>query len=187
MKNLLVRPLNFVECLKKGDHALLFFDDEDYARSIELNYLKTGLNKGEFCVYITKDPETVYHKMRYHKINVESYITHHLLQIFLVAESNKGLISLRNKISDLFSLKLSIRVVIHDVFKPSFSGVIDKELEQEENIHKIFSQFPGSMICTHSVKDIDANRRNEVIVSLLKHHHCAIFAPRESKGYGFYL
>jgi len=56
------RPEKYVQGLRFGDHAVGFWDTEDFKRKISLPFLKAGLPKGEAVVYVVSE----------HKLNSEA-------------------------------------------------------------------------------------------------------------------
>ena len=48
-------PLRFVNSLDTNKHILLLYNDPEYAKRIEFQFIGNGLAKGEHCVYATEE------------------------------------------------------------------------------------------------------------------------------------
>lgn len=56
-RELAFEPTRYVRRLRLGDHAVLFYDTEDFKREISFPFLLAGLLKGEAVVYLVSEHE----------------------------------------------------------------------------------------------------------------------------------
>jgi len=66
--NIAHEPTRYVQRLKLGDHAILFYDTADIQHEMCFPFLKAGLLKGEAVVYVTSENKLRSEKKRNPKI-----------------------------------------------------------------------------------------------------------------------
>jgi hypothetical protein len=66
--------LRYVEGLTSGDHAVAFYDDDDFKRRISFPFLKAGLSRGEAAVYIVSEDklDSDIREIQKHDIDLDS-------------------------------------------------------------------------------------------------------------------
>jgi hypothetical protein len=185
-------PLKFVEELDARKHLVLLYDDPEYARKIEFQFIKKGLENGEHCIYATEeDPGFIMLAMINNGIAVSDHLRNNLLHIYQIIDSADS--------SDLLpNAKKNLERVLSDS-KPPFTVVarivsdistvegISTELKLEHDFHKSFDGFDGTVICPYDITKIENNKIGKAIPRLFKTHHAAIYAPKSRQGGVFYL
>ncbi len=184
-------PLKFVEELDTRKHLVLFYDDPEYARKIEFQFIKKGLEKGEHCVYATEeDPGFIMLAMINNRIPVRDYLRNNLLHIYQIQdhiESDLIQNARKNLERILADSKPPFRVVSRIVSDVSTVEGISVELKLENDFHNSFDGFDGTVICPYDITKIENNKINQTILRLFKTHHAAIYALKSRQGGVFYL
>ena len=49
------RPSHFVRKVERGKHIVLFYEEPEYGRMILFEFIKSGLIKGERCIYVSEE------------------------------------------------------------------------------------------------------------------------------------
>ena len=79
--------LKFIDTVESPQHIAFFFNDPEYARVLEFQFLKNGLKKGEQCMYATDDdPFVIISKMSHYGINVETYLKNNTLHVYQIPD-----------------------------------------------------------------------------------------------------
>ncbi len=185
-------PLKFVEGLDCRKHLVLLYDDPEYARKIEFQFIKKGLGSREHCIYATEeDPGFIMLAMINNGIAVRDYIQNNLLHVYQITDSTESRDLLSNAKKNLERIlsdsKPPYKVVARIVSDISTAEGMSTELKLEHDFHKSFDGFDGTVICPYDITKIENNKNDQVIPSLFKTHHAAIYAPKSRQGGVFYL
>src|SRR5215467_981827 len=155
------QPLNFVRKLKHGKHIVLFYEEPEYARMILFEFIKSGLNKGERCIYVSdEDKEIVKREMSDAGINVDQFTKNDLLSIHQIpnlAAEQIPQITLERlaQITVYPGTKKEDkpeRVVLRCIFKTDTEEQIRSNLKWERDYrYRNLKGLQGNMICTYPV------------------------------------
>lgn len=185
-------PLKFVEELDDRKHLVLLYDDPEYARKIEFQFIKKGLESDEHCIYATEeDPGFIMLAMINNGIAVSDYLQNNLLHIYQITDSTESGDLLSNAKKNLERIlsdsKPPFRVVARIVSDISTAEGMSAELKLEHDFHKSFDGFDGTVICPYDITKIENNKIDQAIPSLFKTHHATIYALKSRQGGVFYL
>jgi len=184
-------PTQFIEKLDDRKHIAIFYDDYDYARNIEFQFIKNGLEKGEHCIYATEeDPGFIILSMINHGIAVKNYLKNKLLHVYQILDAKKGRLvqSARdNLVRILADSKPPFRLVSRIVSDVSTAQGISAELKLEDEFHKSFCDFKGTVICPYDITKIENNKTDKTVLRLFERHHAVIYALKSRQGGVFYL
>ena len=182
---------SFVDNVEKK-HFVLLHDEPEFAKMIEFRFIKNGLEKGEHCIFSTRENKSdIESQMKNQGINVEKYKEKKLLQFFYPSDpmnDDDGVLKGFEKISSemLRSSKPPFRIVIGTAFCDTYNreGML-AELEIERHLHSTFEGFLGSVLCSYSFGEIASSGYTKSISKLLDSHHSLIFAPKNNNTITF--
>ncbi len=184
-------PIKFIEELDDRKHLVLFYDDPDYARKIEFQFIKKGLEKGEHCIYATEeDPGFIILAMLNHGIPVKEHLKNNLLHVYQIHDTkSSGLLLNAKKNFDMIlaDSKPPFRIVSRIVADVSTVQGISTELKLEHEFHKSFYDFNGTVICPYDITKIENDQIEQSVLRLFENHHAVIYALKSKQGGVFYL
>jgi hypothetical protein len=67
-------PLDYINKLEKKQHIMLLYEDPDYARLIEFQFVRNGLKNSEHVIFMAEDLGQIISKMVHYGIPVEDSI-----------------------------------------------------------------------------------------------------------------
>ena len=173
---------------QEHEHIVLVHEEPTIGHSIELNFIKEGLEKKRVCIYITNDVALTKTHMEEIGINVSQFEEKFLLHIIETPKtfSEYGKIILEI-VNDVEKYGEKIRVVSTHNFDFSLNDNVNSMIEIEQKIDDIFSKIPGNMICSFSLNKIGKNQSKEFIIKLLDSHHIVIFLQKDGTPKWFNL
>jgi DcmR-like sensory protein len=228
-----VRDSNSKECgVEKGDmthnpllafvdnldtsahrHIVMFYEEPEYAKTIQIRFLNDGLRRGECCVYAARD----YDDLRIIKagmiesgIDVDYNMKKALLQFYMRkptvidSESYKQARSaFQGEIERAFKMQdgndstvicpkiRGVGSISRDVFsmKEGESSNRSEAAASQVMVERLFQQestasFDGIWMCAYQVDDIFAAIDKEWMAELLATHDAVIYLPKLSNGIG---
>jgi hypothetical protein len=184
-------PLQFVDSLDTDKHIVLFYDEPEWAWTIEFRFINNGLLKGENCIYATHgDANVIEDAMIKYGIDVEGFKKENLLHVYDIPNPMDDTETPARAAEKLWEYimtdsKPPFRIVTRLVPDVSTEKAISVELDMEHNIHARYHDFNGSLICPYHVNKIAEKERGRWIIGLLQNHHAVIFAPKFGKGKAF--
>ena len=199
--HLFEQPFNFVRKVKHGEHIVLFYEEPEYARMILFEFIKSGLNKGEHCIYVSEeDKEIVKMEMSDASINVDEFIKNDLLLIHQIPNlATTGIPQITLERLTQITLhpwtkedRLE-RIVLRCIFKTDTEEQIRSNLKWEYDYRYMgFKGLQGTMICTYLVNNIiptisDSGGYGKWMNNLLEIYDGVIFARKFWKGVAFNL
>lgn len=180
--------LKFIDAVEGLQHIAFFYNDPEYARLLEFQFLKNGLKKGEQCMYATDDdPFVIVSKMSHYGINVETYLKNNLLHVYQIPDPKNdpdgiaaGCKKTAKKI--LSDLKPPFRVVGRLVPDVSTVEGITAQLELEQSTQENFDSFGGIIMCRYDLSKIEPKGRKKWIQSLYEKHDTVIYEQGFEEG-----
>jgi hypothetical protein len=196
------QPLSFVKKVRHGKHIVLFYEEPEYARIILFEFLKSGLDQKERCIYISEEePESVKREMSDAGINIEQSMKNELLFLHQVPNLSGNARIAPDALERLSQFALHPwtkydhpdRVVLRCIFKVDSREQMLSNLEWERDYRvRDLKRLRGTMICTYPVNNIiptisDSGDNGEWMSNLLELYDGVIFARRFWKGVAFAL
>lgn len=180
-------PFKYIDSLQREQHIALFYEEPEYARLIEFQFIKNGLAAGENCIYTTsEDSGSIVLKMLSYGIPLRYFETGRLkiYQIHPVLGTRDEIVkSCRADIQMIVSHLISpFRLVSRIVPDVSTEDGILLELDLEHLVHQNFKDFGGSLICPYDISKIERNARKKWLKELRNNHHTIIYAPKFGEG-----
>ena len=158
------QPFNFVRKVKHGKHIVLFYEEPEYARMILFEFIKSGLNKGEHCIYVSEeDNVAVKREMSDAGINVDQYTKSDLLSIHQIANLAAQQIP---QVTFERLAQITVhpwtkqedkpeRIVLRCIFKTDTEEQIKLNLKWENDYrYRDLKGLRDTMICTYPVDNI---------------------------------
>ena len=169
-------------------HIVLVHEGSATEHSIELKFIKEGLEKRRVCLYITNDVVLTKTRMERIGINVRQFEEKNILHIIETPKSfsEYGKIILEI-VNDVEKYEKKIRVISTHNFDFSLNDNVNSMIEIEQKIDDTFSKIPGNMICSFSLNKIGKNQSKEFITKLLDSHHIVIFLQKDGTSKWFNL
>jgi hypothetical protein len=190
-------PLKFLDTIDDYKHIVLFYEEPQSGRMIQLRFIKNGLLKGQHSVYTThKDTEIslIENEMTNSGIDVEGYTKKNLLHIRQIPDPRNyqegSVIGYDNIVKGILAdLKQpsSFQMVSRAIPEVKKEEQIADELDVERTYHSTFGSFGGSLLCSYLVEEIEPRKRGKWIAELLQNHHTAIFLRKSGDGIAFNL
>ncbi|TLX94152.1 MAG: hypothetical protein E6K91_07220 [Thaumarchaeota archaeon] len=180
--------LKFIDTVESPQHIAFFFNDPEYARVLEFQFLKNGLKKGEQCMYATDDdPFVIISKMSHYGINVETYLKNNMLHVYQIPDPKNdpaGIVaSCKNTAKKILSnLTPPFRVVGRIVPDVSTVEGIAAQLEIEQSTQENFDSFEGMIMCRYDLSKIEPKGRKKWIQSLYEKHDIIIYEQGFEEG-----
>jgi len=196
------QPLNFVRKLRHGKHIVLFYEEPEYARLILFEFLKSGLDHKERCIYISEEaPEYVKREMSDAGISTEQFMKNDLLFVHQVpnlagyANIAPGALERLSQFAlhPWINYDQPDRLVLRCIFKTGTREQMLSNIEWERDYRlRDLKRLRGAMICTYPVNNIiptiyDSGEIGKWMSSLLELYDGVIFARRFWKGVAFAL
>lgn len=154
----------------------------------EFKFIKSGLEKGQVCLYATNDVVTTKSSMEDTGINVEQFEQKNILQICKVPKTfNEYRKVILEIVDDVKKYEKEIRLVSTHDFDFSLHDNVNLMVEIEQKIDDIFSKIPGNMICSFSLSNMGKEQSKEFIEKLLDSHHVVIFLQKDGTPKWFNL
>ena len=182
--------MNIYEFLESQEHKhiVLIHEGSPIGHSIELQFIKEGLEKEQVCIYITNDVMLTKIHMKKIGININQFEGGGILHIIETPKtfSEYGKIILET-VNDVEKYGKEIRIVSTHNFDFSLNDDINSMIGIEQKIDDIFSKIPGNMICSFSLNKVGKNRSKEFITKLLDSHHIVIFLQKDDTSKWFNL
>jgi len=191
-------PLKFLDAIDDYKHIVLFYEEPRYGRMIQFHFIKTGLLKGQRCIYTThKDTDIllIENEMTNSGIDVDDFKKKNLLAIRQIPDPRNY------REGSVFGYDNIVKGILADLKHPSNFRIVSRaipevknedqivdELDVERTYHSTFASYGGSLLCSYPVEEIEPKKRGKWIAELLKNHHAAIFIPKsEGNGIAFNL
>lgn len=183
----------FASTLDTGVHAVLLYEDSDDGREAEVGFIKSGLQKGEHCFYLSvrDEPEKVAWQMEEFGINTSRYLREGLLHLLKVESPSEdpegpeaGLDKLCKRLFSIGSLPLR---VVGRLYEPSTPPRIKRNIILEGLAQSHFNELRWSAICSYDVSKTTPEMHDSWFLAMVKNHDALITAPRSHKGIGFFL
>jgi hypothetical protein len=194
-------------------HIVMFYEEPEYAKTIQIRFLNDGLRKEECCVYAARDEDDLRimkAEMIESGIDVDYNMKKALLQFYLrkpTVIDNESYKQARSSFqgeiggafakvqdgNDSAAICPKIRGVgsiSRDVF--SIKGVgssnSSKAAASQLLVERLFQQegsasFHGVWMCAYQVKDLIAAINEDWMAELLTTHDVVLFLPRFSNGF----
>jgi hypothetical protein len=173
-------PTKFMQDLKEKANLLLIYDDTRYAEFLKCLFLKSGLNLGGSCMYLSSDSiQNVEKRMIMHGIDVDKFRTNDRMQIFNA--------SIRNveKITDILDKFVKNRTRSNDHVR-----IILQADEITDDRHKnalliesrVTAASEKSNISVLSSYNAEFFGDAEIMQQIINMHDYVIFAPSFGKG-----
>ena len=181
---------NFIKSLKKDNHLLLLYEDLGKALTIQIDFLKKGLEKGECCIFAMPYQPNIEEKLAENGIDVEHYKKENLLHILPVTPGNysDSLTIFKNFSQRILSIsKEKVRICAMLDFDISTKEGMDAFITAETISHENFSSFNGSWLCSYDISKIEEKDKISWIKKLFKCHDSVIVAPLNASGIAFDL
>ena len=180
----------------KKNHMVIFYEESECARNVEFRFIKNGLLKNEHCIYTVAEEEEedvisfIEREMSDYGIDVDKYKNkNNLLHIYYTPYTlhiYEDIIKKRETILNtlLAGLKPPFRITNMLVPESKTREQIRANIKIERKIHHDFNnnQFPGSLMCSYSIKNIINDITGNWMRNMLLNHHTAIFLPKLSNG-----
>jgi hypothetical protein len=191
------QPFNFVRKVKHGKHIVLFYEEPEYARMILFEFIKSGLNKGEHCIYVSEeDKEIVKREMSDAGISIKNdlLLIHQIPNLATTGISQITLERLSQITLHPWTKEdQPERVVLRCIFKTDTEEQIRSNLKWEHDYRYMgLKGLQGTMICTYLVNNIiptilDSRGYGQWMNNLLEIYDGVIFARKFWKGVAFSL
>jgi hypothetical protein len=186
-------PLKFVGTIGQDSnrHIVLFYEDPEYARMIEFQFVKNGLLKEEYCIITTFEDniQLIKSEMENSNIDVEAFKKKNLLRIYQIPDPMnhpegelKGMEEIRDRI--FTDSKPPYRIVSR-ASEIKTNHQIESDIIIQRTVHFTYGNFPGSVMCSYPVDKIEPKIHGQWLVNILQNHHAAIFAPKSGQGIAF--
>lgn len=178
-----LKPHEYVERLSENKHIMMLYDDEMYAKEVELVFVRKGLENGEHCIYIMHDGwRPVRDEWDSMGIDVDEEVKRGMLHI--VGPGNHG--ELSGGWPDLGVLPSlghgKVRVVGRWI--PDIDTVhgISSELGIERKVGEQFRGINGSVMCTYPASKICSKGRSNWTLQIINEHDVVIFVTGPGEG-----
>jgi len=193
----------FVDTIDIGSHAVLFYENADFARKIEYRYVLNGLQKAESCVYTThhREPQSILQQMKEFGIDVEKYTQKNQLRVVKINDPrthpdgfDAGLEQIRHELFD--GIKTPVRIVSRFIRQIESEDDIKTNMMIEQKVQSgfdghttdgfwgNFNKFEGSFICPYHISPNNFHAAWEI--NHIKNHHDVIFSD-EHGGRGIHV
>lgn len=173
-------PTQFILNLKDKANLLVFYENQDYAKSLEMHFLRLGLASGQAVLYFSSQTiQDMENGLISAGIDIESFKERNLLRIFSTTTLESK--QIRHIIEDFAknSQKLDsfARIIIH---RQNLSSKQYRNLE-------LFEGFLDSLYQKHDVSILDSYDAEAVpdarfMQNIIRMHDHTIFAPSFGNG-----
>ena len=182
---------NLFESTNKDTHLLLLYEDARKAITIQLDFIKKGLQKNEVCIFAMPYKFDIKNEMAKHGIDVSRFEKEKRLYILPVNTTKDISQSIR-----IFK-DFSDRILSITEEKVRICGMLDFDLSTKEGMdafitaetasHKNFHSFSGSWLCSYNIEKIENQEKMSWIKKLFSCHDSVIIAPLNDSGVAFEL
>lgn len=172
----------------KKRHLVLFYENAQGAMNIECYFIKSGLSKGEYCIFTThKSANLLAKQLTNFGIDVDHFKKRNLLDVCRIMKPKKDPRGVKNEIKRINdSLKrksdLPKRIVARYFEDVRVKNDVDANITAEQFIHSNFANLNGSLLCYYPVKRIMLQERAQWMIEMLKNHHAAIFVDSNGQS-----
>jgi len=191
-------PLKFLDAIDDYKHIVLFYEEPRSGRMIQFHFIKTGLLKGQRCIYTThKDTDIllIENEMTNSGIDVDDFKKKNLLAIRQIPDPRNY------REGSVFGYDNIVKGILADLKHPSNFRIVSRaipevknedqivdELDVERTYHSTFASYGGSLLCSCPVEEIEPKKTWKMDSGTLENHHAAIFIPKsEVNGIAFNL
>ena len=176
-------PHEYVERLSGNKHIMLLHDEPKYAREIEAIFIAQGLQKGECCIYVSHD-DHAFEQSLLEPLGLDGkkYLKDgslHLVRMGEFAGKANNKLSLQKLLCDQGSKARLVGRWVPDI--STVKGMAS-ELELEREIHSVFHDFPGSILCTYQIDSICKTDHADWTMKIMNAHHSVIMLTGERDG-----
>jgi KaiC/GvpD/RAD55 family RecA-like ATPase len=187
-------PLKFIDALESNKHVVLCYENSSFGKRILFRFIRNGLIRGEYCVYVTHDDDivSIEKDMISNNINVRDFNKKGLLKICKISDvvrQPKGVFEgSEEMIEKMFhDLNVPFRLVIRFVDKLNTKAQIEADLALEQKYHSMLINFNGLVLCHYDVSKNTVNTEGNWTSAILENHHSAIFVTdaAEEEGLAF--
>lgn len=181
MSQLELIPLKFLDSIGTKKHIALLYEEPEYAKLIEFRFLKNGLGQGEQCIYATgEDSGVVVLRLISLGIPIEYFQTGRIRVLHLDAKygdyESKMTSCKRDILRMTHHLDPPFRIVSRIVPDVHIAAGMSLELEFERQLHHIFDEIGGSVMCPYDLTKMEPSLKEEWLSSIRQTHHDIIFA-----------
>lgn len=187
------KPIKFINNISENKHIVLFYEEPEWAKMIEFEFIKKGLEKGEHCIYWMEDnTQFIEKQMADFRIDIKKYKAKNLLHVYQTPSSydfyKEGLEGAQKYWKEIMSdVQAPLRVVGRIMREINKKDVIESQIKLEEHFHSIFDTIKGTWLCPYDVNKIESVNRGRWIKRLIDSHDSVIFAPSLDEGIAFDL
>ena len=180
-------PLRFIDALEEKQHIMLLYEDPEYAKLVELIFIKRGLERGECCVYATsEDSGSIVLMLQRYGIPLDAFLTKkvQVSQIKPFSGTHQEMVlNCKKEIKRILSnVKMPFRVVSRLVSDVSTVGGMSVEIEMERLTQDCFGEIGGSAMCPYDISEIEKTKKQKWMKSLYSSHHAVIYIPKYGEG-----
>ena len=184
-------PYDYINSLKRSKHVTLLYEEPEYAKILEFQFINNGIRKGEPSIYAMHDDvEIIEEEMKDFGIDVDHAKSKGLLFIYNIPDPReyKDLLKRAEEIYSRVTRGLSrYRLVCRLVESvDSIDACLAVKL-LEGTWHKIFDELDCILLCPYYILEVPRSIFKDWFVSILQNHHGVIFAPKMDYGIAFDL
>src|SRR3989442_1409407 len=184
---------DFIDQIGEGRHALLLYQDQEMARTLELRFMLNGLKKGLHAVYFLPAKEKVTPELIREQLAVYASqlgVSYDREKAHVMPLTYPGLRSKRMAKDAVTSLLSGIGgfspayAVVH-FYSPS-DGEQERraEVEIESELQASFRGFPGSVLCNFQVTGLNpATISHWASEEVVRHHDVIYCLKRKNLAY----
>ncbi len=183
-------PAEFVASLPRGHHAVLLYDDRDYAELVSARFMSEGLVKGESCVCLTyEDPAGVQKQLQALGLDTAREIRENRLRFpprsmapqkppRSFDDVKRGLQVLTNGMKPPFR-------VFGNFVRVTNIRELRLHLRIEKLAHDRFDELGVSLLAWYDLNRVPRTFRRKFVEQIIPAHSHVIFASEPSKAFGF--
>ena len=183
--------LQLAEDIPNMSHAVLLYEDREYADLVAAEYLSRGLEKGESCIYLaSEDPAFAEKRLIKFGGIVREGLRDHRLRIYpghmIIRRGTLSPDAMKRFVKDSTrGMEPPYRVFGNIGRLPALPKGIQSRLLREELLHEIFGSVGITMLCWHNLARLPRGARRGFVESIVKQHHYVVFASDPSRAFGF--
>lgn len=183
--------LELVEELPPMHHSVLLYEDRERADIVAAEYLSSGLDQGDSCIYLTREPrKLVERRLSSLARNIQKGIRENRLRVYPgyqnARDSSPSLYTLKKLVEDSTS-GMNGPFRFFGNFAPLVTQVTGTAsvLPVEKLFHQNFEALGITLLCWHDLTRIPRARLRAFVESIIEQHHYILFASDPSKTFGF--
>ncbi|MBI3640352.1 MAG: MEDS domain-containing protein [Thaumarchaeota archaeon] len=185
-----ISNFKFIDDEKFGNHPILMYEGIERGISAQLRYMHNGLTKGEHAVYLTNgDPQGIEDEISDY-IDVDTFRKKGLLHMFQIEDSisTSSEDALKHwddimKIVESFGTRFRLtRSIINNI---EIKKGKELRLSIEKKLHKMISQYNGSILCPYRIFKANDSYEKEWLVDIFHNHSDVIYIPESDEGTSF--